>query len=82
MPDTNTKGAIPAPTLSSLISRDLLDEKAAADFLQLAPGTLSVWRSTGRYCIPFVKVGRRVRYRRADLETWLASRTRTNGATE
>ena len=48
MPDTNTKGANPAPTLGSLIRRDLLDEKAAADLLQLAPGTLSVWRSTGR----------------------------------
>jgi excisionase family DNA binding protein len=81
MPDTNTKGATPAPTLASLIGRELLDEKAAAELLQLSPGTLSVWRSTGRYCIPFVKVGRRVRYRRADLEAWLASRTRTNGAT-
>jgi predicted site-specific integrase-resolvase len=59
----------------------LLDEKAAADFLQLAPGTLSVWRSTGRYKVPFVKVGHLVRYRRSDLETWLESRTRANGAT-
>ena len=82
MPSTNPKGATPAPTFASLIGRDLLDEKAAADFLQLSPGTLSVWRSTGRYRIPFVKVGRRVRYRRADLEAWLESRTRTNGATE
>ncbi len=60
---------------------DLLDEKAAADFLQLAPGTLSVWRSTGRYAIPFLKVGHLVRYRREALETWLESRTRANGAT-
>ena len=62
-------------------TRDLLDEKAAADFLDLKAGTLSVWRSTGRYQIPFVKVGARVRYRRADLEMWLESRTRQNGAT-
>ena len=82
MPNTNTKGATPASTFGSLIGRELLDEKAAADLLQLSPGTLSVWRSTGRYSIPFVKVGRRVRYRRADLEAWLASRTRMNGATE
>jgi excisionase family DNA binding protein len=82
MSSTNTQSTIPAPTLGSLIGRELLDEKAAAEFLQLAPGTLSVWRSTGRYGIPFVKVGRRVRYRRSDLEAWLASRTRANGATE
>lgn len=56
---------------------DLLDEKAAADLLDLSPGTLSVWRSTGRYAIPFVKIGRNVRYRRADLDAWLAQRTRT-----
>lgn len=71
------------PSLSEIVhrSRDLLDEKAAADFLDLKPGTLSVWRSTGRYRIPFVKVGHLVRYRRTDLENWLQSRTRTNGAT-
>ena len=61
---------------------DLLDEKAAADFLQLSPGTLSVWRSTGRYGIPFLKIGHLVRYRRSVLETWLESRTRSSGATE
>jgi excisionase family DNA binding protein len=79
MSDSTTQGAVPA---SSLVRRELLDEKAAAELLDIAPGTLSVWRSTGRYRIPFVKVGRRVRYRRADLEAWLESRTRTNGATE
>jgi excisionase family DNA binding protein len=79
MSDTTTHTTVPAP---SLIRRELLDEKAAAEILDIAPGTLSVWRSTGRYRIPFVKVGRRVRYRRADLEAWLASRTRTTGATE
>jgi predicted DNA-binding transcriptional regulator AlpA len=60
---------------------DLLDDKAAAALLDLSPGTLSVWRSTGRYCLPFLKIGRKVRYRRADLLAWLESRTRENGAT-
>lgn len=62
-------------------SRELLDEKAAADFLNVQPGTLSVWRSTGRYRVPFVKVGHLVRYKRTDLEKWLESRTRASGAT-
>ena len=82
MSETTPQGAAPASSLGTRIPRELLDEKAAAELLDIAPGTLSVWRSTGRYRIPFVKVGRRVRYRRADLEAWLASRTRTNGATE
>lgn len=72
-----------SPSLNDIVTRirDLLDETEAAQYLTLAPGTLSVWRSTGRYKIPFLKVGRRVRYRRGDLDAWLESRTRTNGAT-
>lgn len=62
-------------------TRELLDEKQAADYLTVSPGTLSVWRSTGRYSLPFVKVGRRVRYRIADLDAWLEARARDTGAT-
>ncbi|MBL8369621.1 MAG: helix-turn-helix domain-containing protein [Candidatus Accumulibacter sp.] len=62
-------------------SRDLLDEKATAKFLDTSPGTLTVWRSTGRYNLPFIKIGRNVRYRRADLIVWLEKRTRETGAT-
>ncbi len=60
---------------------DLVDENEAAEILDVVPGTLSVWRSTGRYSLPFIKVGRRVKYSRKALEAWLESRTRTNGAT-
>ena len=60
---------------------ELLDEKQAASLLHVTPGTLSVWRSTGRYSLPFVKVGRNVRYRLSDLNAWLESRTQNNGAT-
>ena len=70
-------------TIQSIIeaTRDLLDEKEAAQFLDNSPGTLSVWRSTGRYNLPFIKIGRNVRYRRADLIAWLEKRTRETGAT-
>ncbi len=60
---------------------ELVDEQKAARFLGNKPGTLAVWRSTGRYNLPFIKVGRSVRYRRADLEAWLEKRTRETGAT-
>ena len=69
------------PALTAIVhAPDLLDEKAAAELLTVTPGTLSVWRSTGRYQIPFIKVGRNVRYSRPDLIAWLASRTRASGA--
>ena len=66
---------------TSLFTSDMLDEKKAAVILDTTVGTLQVWRSTGRYGIPFIKIGRNVRYRRSDLEAWLTSRTRTSGAT-
>ncbi len=72
-------------TLAEMIrpkNPDLVDEREAAEILGVAPGTLSVWRSTGRYSLPFVKVGRNVRYSRTGLHAWLESRTRNNGATE
>lgn len=72
-----------APSLSNAIQRNhnLLTECEAAAFLDCKPGSLGVWRSTGRYNIPFVKIGSKVRYRKCDLEAWLESRTRNSGAT-
>jgi helix-turn-helix protein len=54
---------------------DLLDEKQAADFLKVASNTLSVWRSTKRYPLPYVRVGRCIRYKRSDLEKFVAENT-------
>lgn len=61
---------------------DLIDSAPAAEILGVTEGTLSVWRSTGRYGLPFVKVGRRVKYSRKAIDAWLESRTRNTGATE
>ena len=54
---------------------ELLDNEPAAEYLGVQPHTLEIWRCTGRYRIPYIKVGRRVKYRRADLDAWLDSRT-------
>jgi len=56
-------------------SGGLLSDKEASKYLGLADGTLSVWRSTGRYQIPFIKIGANVRYRQSTLDAWLESRT-------
>jgi hypothetical protein len=47
----------------------------AACVLTVKETTLAVWRSTGRYNLPFVKVGRLVRYRVNDLAQFLVDRT-------
>lgn len=52
-----------------------VDDKQAAQILGAKVSTLSVWRSTGRYNLPFLKVGRLVRYRVSDLAEFMARRT-------
>jgi excisionase family DNA binding protein len=57
---------------------ELLTPTEAAGLLRTTVDTLAVWRSTGRHAIPFVKLGRAVRYRRADLLAWLDARSATS----
>lgn len=83
MENTASKGATSAAGLHGILAtdNDLLTEREAANLLSIAPGTLAIWRSTGRNALPFVKVGGAVRYSRKALEAWLQARTRSNGAT-
>ena len=53
----------------------LIDRQAAADYLGVTKGTLEIWASTGRYELPYVKVGARAKYRRSELDKWIARRT-------
>lgn len=53
---------------------DLLTEKEAARILGVQPQSLAVWRLHGKN-LPFVKIGRLVRYRRQDIEQWIAAQT-------
>ena len=59
----------------------LLTEREAAEFLGIAPGTLRVSRSTGpmdgRIFIPYVKMGRSVRYDFEVLKRYLEEHTIT-----
>ncbi len=63
---------------ATLTPRDLLTRQEAAAYLGLAKQTLAVWASTGRHAMPFIKLGRTVRYRKSDLEAYLAARTVTH----
>ncbi|WP_041388845.1 helix-turn-helix domain-containing protein [Polaromonas sp. JS666] len=53
----------------------LRNEAESAEFLGVKPTTLQIWRCTKRYPLPYIKVGRLVRYRQSDLEAFLTSRT-------
>ena len=51
-----------------------IDEKRTAEVLGVKVSTLTNWRATGRYSLPYIKVGRLVRYRVTDLAQWIAKR--------
>jgi excisionase family DNA binding protein len=61
--------------MSIAIASDLLTRGEAAEYLRIKPQTLAAWLCNGRYGIPVVRVGRSVRYRRVDLDAFLARRT-------
>lgn len=58
------------------LPRELLTEEETADCLQIRVQTLRQWRSGYRKKekIPYLRVGRAVRYRKADLIAWTVSR--------
>jgi len=58
----------------SLIVGSLLITDQAAEYLGLKPKTLIKDRCTREIGIPFVKLGKSVRYRMADLEKFVADR--------
>ena len=61
--------------MSETTNDDLLDTPEAARVLGNAAGTLEVWRSTKRHNLPYVKIGRSVKYRRVDLLKFIADHT-------
>jgi excisionase family DNA binding protein len=60
------------PTGKSL----LLSRSEAAMYLGISKQTLAIWNCTGRYHVPFVKIGRLVKYRKSDLDTFIANNCR------
>ncbi len=68
--------------MDSAVSSDLLTRPQAAAYLGIAVQTLAVWASNGRYNLPLVKMGSRVRYRRRDLDAFIERRTVCNEVAE
>ncbi|HEY9784245.1 MAG TPA: helix-turn-helix domain-containing protein [Candidatus Obscuribacterales bacterium] len=50
---------------------DLLTRREAAEYLGVAEQTLAIWKSSGRYNLPCVKIGRIVRYRKRELDQFV-----------
>lgn len=57
--------------LEPIRHKDLLTTKETAELLGLGKSTLEQDRIYGRLGLPFVRLGRSVRYRRSDVESYL-----------
>jgi excisionase family DNA binding protein len=53
---------------------ELLSRKEAAVYLGVSEQTLAIWKTTGRYSLPVVKIGRLAKYRKADLDAFILGR--------
>ncbi|EIC19839.1 helix-turn-helix domain-containing protein [Thiorhodovibrio frisius] len=51
----------------------LLDTKQAAAYLNISPSTLETWRVRKTCIIPYLKLGKSVRYRKQDLDSYIES---------
>ena len=71
-------------SISSLIQTDqeLLSPTEVAAMLRVSLSALATWRSTRRYNLVFIRVGRRIRYRRQDVLRFLEARTVGNAPIE
>jgi hypothetical protein len=53
----------------------LLTPKETSIKLSVAEQTLAVWRCTKRVDLPYIKLGKCIRYRKSDIERFLADNT-------
>lgn len=50
---------------------DLLSREQAAAYLGVAAHTLAIWKCTKRHNLPYVKIGRLIKYRRSELDAFI-----------
>ena len=62
-------------TPPTLADDALVTAMAMAEMLGISEKTLNKWRSTGENNVPYVKIGKAVRYRTADVRAWVEKRT-------
>jgi hypothetical protein len=60
-----------SPKLLTFADDVLATPEEAATLIKIQVATLQKWRSTGENNIPYVKIGRSVRYRVSDLKAYV-----------
>lgn len=60
------------PLGAAFMRFELLSRKEAAAYLGVAEQTLAIWKCTKRYDLPYVKIGKLVKYKKSDLDAFIA----------
>lgn len=59
----------------------LMTQKETAAYLGTTVGSLNTWRATGKHKIPYIIWGRSIRYRKEDLDAWIAEHSKNTLST-
>ena len=73
MPQIEGRNSKAKEMVDQLAPTGLLTAAQAGSYLGISPSTLAVWRSTNRRVLAYVKIGSSVRYRREDLDKFIAA---------
>lgn len=57
------------------VATPLLCRKDAARYLGVEPQTLAQWACSGKMALPYVKIGRKVAYRKVDIDAFITANT-------
>ncbi len=60
------------PSGVAFMRSELLSRREAAAYLGVAEQTLAIWKCTKRYDLPYVKIGKLVKYKKSDLDAFIA----------
>lgn len=78
--EKNMQKATPVKEVCNVAPSGLTTPRDAAVYIGVKINTLAVWRMTNRYGLPFVKLGKVIRYRKSDLDKWIDENVSTNRA--
>ena len=65
------------PSGAAYVHSELLSRREAAAYLGVAEQTLAIWKCTKRQQLPYVKIGKLVKYRKSDLDEFIAKNLRS-----
>ncbi|MBL0184914.1 MAG: helix-turn-helix domain-containing protein [Candidatus Obscuribacter sp.] len=65
------------PYGAAFVRSELLTRREAATYLGISEQTLAIWKFTGSSNLPYIKIGRLVKYKKSDLDAFIEKNHKT-----